>query len=95
MRAKFALSLLAGLALCSMPLANAAFANSWHPPYIHDDSNGDYTNYSYDDGICEYRYSFNSYEKHAQASRYGDCSHLAIGPDGRVMQSLDEPDDQD
>jgi hypothetical protein len=46
-------------------------------------------NYSYDDGICHYTYWYSEWEKHAQASRYGDCSHLVIGPDGRVMSSVE------
>jgi hypothetical protein len=89
--AKFALSLLAGLTLCSLPIvSSSASANSWHSPSIYEESNGQYTNYSYDDGMCQYRYSYNLYEKHAEANRYGDCDHLLIGPDGRVMQSMDD-----
>ena len=87
MRANFAITLLAGLTtLCSAP----AFADSWHRPNIWEESNGDYTNYTYNDGLCQYSYSYNRYEKHAQASRYGDCAHLVIGPDGRVMSSVDD-----
>jgi hypothetical protein len=91
MSAKFALSLLAGLTLCSLPIvSSSASANSWHSPSVYEESNGEYTNYSYDDGLCQYRYSYNRYEKHVQANRSGDCDHLLIGPDGRVMGSVDD-----
>jgi hypothetical protein len=82
MRASFLVStMLAGLALCSAP----AWANSWHHPNVYEESNGEYTNYTYDDGLCRYTYNANRYENRAQASRYGDCAHLMIGPDGRVL----------
>jgi hypothetical protein len=87
MRTNVTIALLAGLA---MLFSAPAFANSWHTPNIWEESNGSYTNYSYDDGLCQYHYSYNAYEKHAQASRYGDCSHLMIGPDGRVLQTAYE-----
>jgi hypothetical protein len=90
MRATSILALLAGVAMCSTP----ALANSWHSPTIYEETNSSYSNYSYDDGLCQYRYSYNSFEKHAQASRYGDCDHLIIGPDGHVMQSdMGEPEE--
>jgi hypothetical protein len=93
MRANSAVRLLAGLMLCSAPMfASQAFANSWHRPNIFEESNSDYTNYNYDDGLCQYRYSSNRYEKQVQASRNGDCSHLVIGPDGRVMPMVDDED---
>jgi hypothetical protein len=87
MRVNVAITLLVGLTLlCSVP----AFADSWHRPNVWEESNGNYTNYTFDDGLCRYTYSYNRYEKHAQASRHGDCSHLMIGPDGRVMQQVEE-----
>ena len=82
---RFAVSLLAGLVVCSAP----ALADSWHHPNVWEESNGSYTNYTYDDGLCHYSYSSNRYEKRAQASRNGDCAHLVVGPDGRVMPSLE------
>ena len=87
MRASFVISLLTGIAFCS-----AASANSWHRPQIYEETNSEYSNYRYDDGLCQYSYSYNNYEKHAQVSRYGDCAHLTIGPDGHVMGS--EMDDE-
>jgi hypothetical protein len=94
MRGKIACSLFGGLMLSLAPVANVAFANSWHTPQVYEESNGDYTNYSYDDGQCHYTYSANHYEHHANASRNGDCAHLMIGPDGRVMRQPDSDDDE-
>ena len=85
MRASFFVSMLGGLALLSVP----AFAASWHSPNVYEESNGDYTNYSYDDGLCHYTYNSNRYENRANANRYGNCDHLMIGPDGRVMPTVD------
>jgi len=88
MRVNVAIRLLTGLMLCSAPLfASPAMANSWHHPNVFEESNGGYMNYSYDDGLCHYTYWYSEWEKHAQASRYGDCSHLVVGPDGRVMST--------
>jgi hypothetical protein len=82
MRASFLISLLAGVTFCT-----AASAYSWHRPNVYEETNSEYTNYNYDDGMCQYHYSYNNYDKHAQINRYGDCDHLLIGPDGHVMQS--------
>jgi hypothetical protein len=80
MRASFLVSMLSGVALFSAP----AFAYTYHTPNIYEESNGEYTNYSYDDGLCHYTFNSNRYENHANATRNGDCAHLLIGPDGRV-----------
>jgi hypothetical protein len=90
MRVNVAIRLLTGLTLCSVPLfASSAMANSWHRPNVFEESNNGYMNYSYDDGLCHYTYWYSQYEKHAQASRYGDCAHLVLGPDGRVMSTVE------
>jgi hypothetical protein len=89
MRATSILGLLAGVTMLAAP----ALANSWHSPTVYEETNSSYSNYSYDDGLCQYRYSYNTFEKHAQVSRYGDCEHLSIGPDGHVLPSgLGEPE---
>ena len=36
----------------------------------------------YDDGICYYYFSHNSYDNNTHLNKSGDCSHVAIGPDG-------------
>ena len=85
MRASFVVSLLTGVTLCSV-----ASANSWHSPQIWEETNGSYSNYKYDDGLCQYSYTYNNFEKRAQVNRYGDCEHIVIGPDGHVLRSETE-----
>jgi hypothetical protein len=41
-----------------------------------------WTNVEYKDGVCYYFYSYNSYDQNMRINRNGDCSHVAIGPDG-------------
>ena len=46
---------------------------------------GSWTNAEYNDGICHYRYSHNTYDGETHVNRYGDCSHIAIGPNGEAI----------
>jgi hypothetical protein len=68
--------------LLAVGLISAAPAADWGHPYIHRETNGSWTNVEYNDGTCHYYYSFNSYDQNLNINRYGDCSHLVIGPDG-------------
>ena len=79
MRKCFALS--AGC-LLTTALISAAAAADWRQPYVYRETSGSWTNVEYDDGNCHYYYSFNSYDQNMKISGYGDCSHVAIGPDG-------------
>jgi hypothetical protein len=76
MRRYFALSV--GSALVGVMLVSAAAADT----YFRRNNNGTWTNVEYNDGVCKYYYSFNSYDQDLQINRYGDCSRVAIGPDG-------------
>jgi hypothetical protein len=69
---------LAGVIGSSLPAASA----DWHKPYIYRETSGSWTNVRYDDGICNYYYAHNSYDNQTKLNKYGDCSHIAIGPDG-------------
>ena len=60
-------------------------AAEWHSPYIYRETSGSWTNMSYDDGICRYSYSHNSYGNETSVKKSGDCSRLAIAPDGTPM----------
>ena len=81
MRSYFALSsvacTLAGAMLISLP-ANA----DWQNPYYHRETSGSWTNVEYNDGVCHDYYSYNAYDQDTKLNRYGDCSHVAIGPGG-------------
>jgi len=79
MRKYFVLSV--GFALATA-LISAATAADWRQPYIYRETSGSWTNVEYNDGTCHYYYSFNSYDQNMKINRYGDCSHVAIGPDG-------------
>jgi hypothetical protein len=76
MRANFKLSVLGGALAAA--ISTAALAD----PYFYRETNGSWTNVTYDDGTCRYRYSHNSYDDQTYLNKYGDCSRLAIGPDG-------------
>jgi hypothetical protein len=75
MRRYLAFSVLAGATLIStVAAADQQYFNRW--------TNGSWTNVEYNDGVCHYYYSYNSYDQNMKVNRYGDCSHVAIGPDG-------------
>ena len=79
MRRYLALSALAGATLVS-----TAAAADWRQPYFHRETSGSWTNVEYNDGVCHYYYSYNAYDQNMKVNRYGDCSHVAIGPDGNA-----------
>jgi hypothetical protein len=76
MRRYFVLSL--GSALAGAMLVSAAAAD----PYFRREQYGSWTNVEYNDGVCQYYYSYNSYDQTMKLNRYGDCTHIAITPDG-------------
>jgi hypothetical protein len=58
----------------------------WNNPYVYRESHGDWTNVEYNDGTCHYRYSHNAWNNSTDLHRWGDCSRVAIGPDGTAMR---------
>jgi opacity protein-like surface antigen len=81
MRLNLKLSVL-GCALAGVIVSSLPAAADWNKPYIYRESNGSWTNVRYDDGVCKYYYSHNSYDNNTHLNKYGDCSRVAIGPDG-------------
>src|SRR6476646_1578520 len=75
MRRYFALSV--GSALAAVMLVSAAAADTYFSRY-HD-------------GVCKYYYSHNSYDQDLKINRYGDCSRVAIGPDGNPAPVIPGP----
>ena len=61
MRLNLKLSVL-GCALASVIASSLPAAADWHKPYIYRESNGSWTNVRYDDGICNYYFSRNTYD---------------------------------
>jgi len=67
----------AALSLGFSAAANAEYFNRY--------TDGSWTNTSYNDGQCQYYHSFNAATGETHVNRYGNCSQVAIGPDGRPM----------
>src|SRR5262249_61085846 len=84
MRAKLTLTVL-GCALAGAISASTAAMADWHSPYFYRETNGSWTNVTYDDGICRYYFSHNSYDGQTNLNKYGDFSRIAIGPDGAAV----------
>ncbi|HMF26260.1 MAG TPA: hypothetical protein VKG24_29635 [Pseudolabrys sp.] len=74
-----------GCALAATISASSSAMADWHTPNFYRQTNGTWTNIHYDDGICSYYYSHNSYDNQTNLNKYGDCSGIAIGPDGSPM----------
>ena len=76
MRRYFVLS--PGSVLAGAMLVSAAAAD----PYFRRVQNGSWTNVEYNGRRCRDDYFHNSYDQNMKLNRYGDCSHVAIGPYG-------------
>jgi len=82
MRSYLALAMLSGCALAIIPQAASA---DWHKPYVYREGGSNWNTVEYDDGICRYYYSHNDYDNKTSLNKSGDCSHIAIGPDGMAI----------
>lgn len=80
-----------GCALAGVIASSLPAAADWHNPYIYRETSGSWTNVHYDDGICHYYYAHNSYDNQTKLNKYGDCSRIAIGPDGMAQQIVVTP----
>jgi hypothetical protein len=87
MRSKFILPIAGFCALAGAMCSTAASAD----PYFHREQSGSWTNVEYNDGSCHYYFSRNGYDNNTTMNKYGDCSHLAIGPDGSAMPIVAVP----
>ena len=70
------------LGICAVTLGWSAAANA---EYFNRYDAGGWTNAEYDGGGCHYFYSVNNQTGESHVNRYGNCSRIAIGPDGRPM----------
>jgi len=91
MRSYLALAVLGGCALTGATAYSPAALADWHSPHIYRETNGDWTNVEYDDGICHYKYSHDASDNETHVNRWGDCSRIAIGPNGEVMPAVPVP----
>jgi hypothetical protein len=53
--------------------------------YFNRYTSGTWTNAAYNDGVCQYYYSFNAATGETHLNRYGNCSQVMVAPDGRPM----------
>lgn len=70
------------IAICALAAGWSATANA---EYFNRYNAGSWTNAEYNDGTCHYYYSVNRETGESHVNRYGNCSHVAIGPDGRAI----------
>jgi hypothetical protein len=75
------------LAAGMFALSSTAMAN----PYYHHDVDGSWTNAEYNDGICHYSFSRDASDGETHVNRWGDCSHIAIGPNGEAIRMVPAP----
>ncbi|HZT27403.1 MAG TPA: hypothetical protein VFA57_17025 [Pseudolabrys sp.] len=79
------MSLKLALSVCALGgvLAYPAAANA--ELYFNRYMDGSWLNAEYNDGICHYYYSHNAADGETHVNRYGDCSRVAIGPNGEAI----------
>ena len=70
------------LGICAVTLGLSTAANA---EYFNRYTVGSWTNAEYDGGGCHYFYSMNRDTGESHVNRYGNCSRIVIGPDGRPM----------
>jgi hypothetical protein len=68
-------------------LSQAAMAD----PYVYRQTDGSWTNSEYSDGGCRVYSSRNAYDGETHVTRYGNCSNVAIGPDGQAVRVAPAP----
>jgi len=72
-------------------LGAASLSAASAEPYYHRYTDGSWTNAEYSDGTCHYYFSHNSYDDETHVNRYGDCSQIAIGPNGEAVPLMAVP----
>ena len=73
------------IGICALAGAVSYSAAASAEPYYNRYTDGSWTNAEYNDGSCHFYYAHNSYDNETRVNRYGDCSHVAIGPNGEVV----------
>lgn len=78
MRSRFTIA----LGVCALAFGWTTAANA---EYFNRYTAGSWTDAVYNDGVCQYYYAFNSQTGETHINRYGNCTNVAIGPDGRPV----------
>jgi hypothetical protein len=71
------------IGICALAFGWTAAANA---EYFNRYNDGDWTNAAYNDGACQYYYSFNRQTGETHLNRFGNCAQVAIAPDGSPMR---------
>ena len=79
------------IGVCALATAALGSVAANADPYFHRYDNGSWTNVDFNDGTCRYYFSHNSYDGQTRLNRYGDCSHVAIGPAGEPLPVIAGP----
>jgi hypothetical protein len=84
-------SLKVAIGLCALAGAVSYSAAANAELYFNHYTDGSWTNAEYNDGNCHYYYSHNAYDGATHINRYGDCSQIAIGPNGEAVPLMQVP----
>jgi hypothetical protein len=76
------ISVMLAIGIGALAVGFSAAANA---EYFNRYTDGNWTNAHYDGGGCQYFYSVNNATGESHVNRYGNCSHVAIGADGRPL----------
>ena len=68
------------IGICVLTFGWSAAANA---EYFNRYTFGTWMNAAYNDGVCQYYYSFITQTGETHLNRYGNCSQVMIAPDGR------------
>jgi hypothetical protein len=85
MHSHLKLAVAGGCALAGVMLYAPVATAEWHAPRIYQESHDGWTNVSYDDGVCSYKFTRSAYDRQTHVDRWGDCSHIVIGADGTAI----------
>ena len=73
-----------GLAVVILPLT-IGWSAAANAEYFNRYTEGSWVNAEYNNGTCHYYYSSDRQSGETHVNRYGNCSRVAIGPDGRPV----------
>jgi hypothetical protein len=91
MEAYMRASLTLTFGICALAAAVFGSAAANAEPYFNRYNDGSWTNAEFNDGTCHYYYGHNAYDSETHVYRYGDCSHIAIGPAGEAIAVVPGP----
>jgi hypothetical protein len=91
MEALMRTSLKLAIGICALAGAVSYSAAAGAAPYFYRSTNGNWTDAEYNDGTCHYYYAHNAFDQETHVNRWGDCSRVAIGPNGEALPVAPAP----